>query len=58
MEACLECKEPTLEEMQSGVESWEVPKENAAVNPVGGLRKRHRGWNLATEQCQKLKEWI
>jgi hypothetical protein len=38
------------EEMHSGAEQREVSKEHAAVKPIGGLRKRHRGWNLAAEK--------
>jgi hypothetical protein len=34
----------------------EVLKEHAAVKHVGGLRKQHRGWNLAAECHQKSKE--
>jgi hypothetical protein len=45
--ARLECKEPTLVNMESGAEHREVSKEHAEVEPVGGLRKRHRGRNLA-----------
>jgi hypothetical protein len=45
-------------EMQSKVKHWEVPKECAAVKPVGGLRKGHRGRNLAAEHRQKQKEQI
>jgi hypothetical protein len=35
------------EEMETETEQWEVPKDRAAVKPVGGLRKRHRGRKLA-----------
>jgi hypothetical protein len=35
------------EEMESEAEQWEVPKERAVVKPLRGLRKRHRGLNLA-----------
>jgi hypothetical protein len=41
--------------MQSIGEHQEVPKEEAAVMLVGGLRKWCRDWNLATGRCQKLK---
>jgi hypothetical protein len=44
------------EEMQSKVEHWEVPKECAMVKPVRGLRKWHRGWNLAGGQRREPKE--
>jgi hypothetical protein len=37
-------------------EQEKVPKEQAAVKRVGGLRKRHRGGKLATERCQKPKD--
>jgi hypothetical protein len=42
--------------MQSEAVHREVPKARAAVKPVGGLRKWHRGRNLATERSQKPKE--
>jgi hypothetical protein len=35
----------------------QVPKEDAAVKPVGGLKKRHRGWHIAAGRRRKLKEW-
>jgi hypothetical protein len=41
--------------MQSVGEHHEVPKEEATVMPVGGLRKQHRDWNLATGCHQKPK---
>jgi hypothetical protein len=44
---CLECMEPTSEEMQSEAERQEFPKEHASVKPIGGLRKRHRGRHVA-----------
>jgi hypothetical protein len=37
------------DEMESKEEHQEVPKERAAVKPGGGLRKQHRGWNLALQ---------
>jgi hypothetical protein len=42
--------------MQSIEEHQEIPKEDAAVLPVGGPRRRHRVCNLATEHRQKRKE--
>jgi hypothetical protein len=57
MEPRLECKVPTSEDMEPGVEHLEAPKEHAAVKPVGGLRKWHRGWNLAPECHHKPGEW-
>jgi hypothetical protein len=33
-ETCLECKAPASEEMESGAEHREVPKEHATVNHV------------------------
>jgi hypothetical protein len=42
--------------MQSIAEHQEVPKEDAAVMLVGGLRKRCRDWMEFS--CQKLKERI
>jgi hypothetical protein len=49
--------EASPEEMESGTEHREVPREHAAVKPVGGLRKWHRGRNLAAERRHKPKEW-
>jgi phage host-nuclease inhibitor protein Gam len=37
-EACLDSKEPNPEAMQSGGEHRKVPKEHAAVKPIGGQR--------------------
>jgi hypothetical protein len=45
------------EEKESKAVHKEVSKEHTAVKPIGGLRKWHRGQNLATECCQKPKEW-
>jgi hypothetical protein len=60
MMACLGRMEATdLEanpEEESVVEHQEVPKEEAAVKPVGGLGNRHRGRYLAAERHQKQKE--
>jgi hypothetical protein len=42
--------------MQSVGEHQEVPKGEAAVMVVGGLRKRRRDLNLAAERRQKPKE--
>jgi hypothetical protein len=47
--------EANLEEQSKAVHQ-EVPKEHATVRAVRGLRKQHRGQNLATECCQKPKE--
>jgi hypothetical protein len=54
MKARLECKEPTLVNMESGAEHREVSKEHAEVEPVRGLRKCHRGRNLAAESRGKV----
>jgi hypothetical protein len=42
--------------MQSIEENQEAPKEDAAVMPVGELRKRRRFCNLAAECRQNRKE--
>jgi hypothetical protein len=42
--------------MQSIEEHEDIPKEEAAVMPVGVPRKLHRVCNLATECHQKRKE--
>jgi hypothetical protein len=49
--------EANPEEKESEVVHWEVLKEHAAVKHVGGLRKEHRGRNLAAECRQMSKEW-
>jgi hypothetical protein len=54
-EADTEKTEPDPGMMQSVGEHQEVPKEDAAVMPVRGLRKRRRDRNLATGRCQKPK---
>jgi hypothetical protein len=41
--------------MQSMEEQQEFPKEEAAVMPIGGLRKRRRDRNLAEGRRQKPK---
>jgi hypothetical protein len=55
------CREATETEPDPGMmqpieEHHEIPKEEAAVMPVGGLRKRCRVRNLAVECRQKMKE--
>jgi hypothetical protein len=42
--------------MQSIEEHQKIPKEDAAVMPFGGPRKRRRGCNLAAKRRQKRKE--
>jgi hypothetical protein len=44
------------EEIESETDHREVPKEDAVVKPVAGLRKRHRGWNLAAGRRGEPKE--
>jgi hypothetical protein len=44
--------------MQSVEEHQEIPEEEAALMPVGGLRKWRRDWNLATGLRQKPKRRI
>jgi hypothetical protein len=58
MTACREVTktEPSPGMMQSIEEHQENPKGEAAVMPVGGLRKRCRVCNLAMECHQKRKE--
>jgi hypothetical protein len=51
-----QCKEPTSEEMESGAEHQEDPKEDAAVKPVGGLRNRNRDQNLAAKRSGQPEE--
>jgi hypothetical protein len=48
--------EPNPGMMQSIEEHQEILKKDAAVMPVGGLRKWRRVCNLAAKHCQKMKE--
>jgi hypothetical protein len=50
--------EPDPGKMQSVEEHQEIPMEEAAVMPVGGLRKRRRDRNLAAGRRQKPKRRI
>lgn len=54
-EVCLECKEPTSEDIESEVEHEEVPKEDAAVETGRLLIKRHRDRLLAEKRLQELR---
>jgi hypothetical protein len=49
MEACLESKEPTSEEIESEAEHEEVPKEEAAAETFGALKKWHGDQHLAVK---------
>jgi hypothetical protein len=55
-EADTEKTEPDPGLMQSTEEHQEIPKEEAAVMPVGEPRKRRKVCNLAAEHRQKRKE--
>jgi hypothetical protein len=54
--ACPVKTEAMDEEMESEMGRWEVPKEDAILKPVEGWKKRQRGWHLAAECRQKLKD--
>jgi hypothetical protein len=54
-EADTEKIEPYPGMIQSIGDHQEVPKEEAAIMLVGGLRKRRRDWNLAARRHQKPK---
>jgi hypothetical protein len=58
MEADTEKPNPDPGMMQSTEAHQEIPKGEAAVMPVGELRKQHRVRNLAAECRQKQKERI
>lgn len=51
MEACLDCKEPTLVKVESVVVHVEDPKEEAAVKTVRALKKQHGDQHLAIGSC-------
>jgi hypothetical protein len=42
--------------MESEVEHWEVPMEEAAVKSSGTMKKRHRGRQLVAGQLREPKE--
>jgi N-acetylglutamate synthase-like GNAT family acetyltransferase len=50
-EACLDCKEPTLLEVESIAVHEEVPKEEAAVKIVRALKKQYSDQHLALGSC-------
>jgi hypothetical protein len=67
--ASQEAMEAYPEEIESESEDQEIPKEHAAVKPVGALKKRPRGWNPAAkhhdwpeeriqENCGSLKKLV
>jgi hypothetical protein len=56
MEACLECKEPASDKMESKVENRETSEEVATVMPVGEPRKRRRDRNLDARRRKKQQE--
>jgi hypothetical protein len=57
METRLEGKEePASEEMKPEVAQQEVPREDAAVMPIGGLRKQRRGRKQAAGRREKPKK--
>jgi regulator of sirC expression with transglutaminase-like and TPR domain len=55
-EACLESKMPTSLEIKSEAEHEEAPKGDAAVKPVGALKKRYGCRNVATGRLRKPKK--
>jgi hypothetical protein len=55
-EADIEKTEPESGMMQSVTEHQEVPKEDAAVMPVKGLRKQRRGRKQAAGRREEPKE--
>jgi hypothetical protein len=56
MEACLGKMEAT-EELESEAEHEEVPKEEAAVETFGALKKWYGDWHLAVRRCGQPKKW-
>lgn len=47
---------PNPEKMESQMEHHEVPMEETTVKSSGIMKKQHRGWHLAAEQCGEPKE--
>jgi hypothetical protein len=56
MEVRLEEEEPTSVEMKPEVPHEEVPREDAAVMPIRGLRKQRRGRKQAAGRREELKK--
>jgi hypothetical protein len=57
METCLEkAKEPTSVEMKCVAVHEGVYNEDAALKPVGALRKQHRDRNMVAGRHEKAKE--
>jgi hypothetical protein len=52
------CQETTEARLESESEHREVPNEDAVVKPVGGLKKRYRGWKQAAGRRGEPKELI
>jgi hypothetical protein len=52
MEERLE-EEPTSVDRKPEVAQREVPNEDAAVKPVNGRKRRHRGKKQAAERCEE-----
>jgi hypothetical protein len=52
----MECEEPASVEMKPEVAQQEVPREDAAVMPVRGLRKQRRGRKQAAGRREEPKE--
>jgi hypothetical protein len=55
-EADVEKIEPDSEMMQSAADHQEIPREDAALIPVGGLRKQRRGRKQAARRREEPKK--
>jgi hypothetical protein len=55
-EICLESKEPTSLEVEPEAERDEVPKQEAAVETVRVLKKRHGDRHLASRRSGQMKK--
>jgi hypothetical protein len=55
-EACLDSKEPNLEDMESEVERQEASTEEATVKSSGTMMKWHRRWHLVAGRWGEPKE--
>jgi hypothetical protein len=56
MKVCLHSKDLNPEDMESEVEQWEVPMEEATVKSSRTMKKLHRGWHRAAGRRGELKE--
>jgi hypothetical protein len=58
MDTCLESEGPTSLEVESEAKHEEVPQEEAAMETVRPLKKRHGDWHLVVRHCSWPKNGL